>query len=80
MNKKKKKKHWTTKNRHIKRLKKKDYVEQPINRFYKICLDVGTWMIIIAGLLFIILKALDNRVVGYDHFPSIPLEWIKFLK
>jgi hypothetical protein len=78
---KKKKKHWTTKNTHLKHLKNRDeHSEQPMDRFNKVLYNIGAWLIIIAAILFIILKALDNRVVGYDHFPSIPVDWIRWLK
>jgi len=79
--KKKRKKHWTTKNTHLKHLKKRDEnSEQPMSRFYKVLFNIDTWLIIIAAILIIILKALDNRVVGYDYYPNIPIEWIRWLK
>lgn len=79
--KKKRKKHWTTKNTHLKHLKNRDeHSEQPMSKFYKMLDNIGTWLIIISAILYIIVKALDNRVVGYDHFPSIPVDWIRWLK
>lgn len=78
---KKKRKHWTTKNTHLRHPRKRDEnSEQPMSSIEKNLFKIGSWLIIIAGILLIILKALDNRVVGYDHFPSIPMEWIKWLK
>ena len=53
---------------------------QPMSRIEKKLFKIGSWLIIIGGILMIILKALNNRVIGYDHFPSIPIEWIKWLK
>lgn len=76
MKKKKKKSHWTTKNTHLKRYKNKEPENSSISRFDRIAIIVT----IIAAILFIILKAIDNRVVGYDHYPNIPTEWIRWLK
>lgn len=73
---KKKRKHWTTKNTQLKRYKNNESEKSSISRFDCISIIIT----IIAAILFIILKSLDNRVVGYDHFPSIPIEWIKWLK
>lgn len=79
--KKKRKKHWTTKNTHLKHLKNRDeHSEQPMSKFYKMLDNIGTWLIIISAILYIIVKALDNRVVGYDYYPNIPIEWIRWLK
>ena len=76
-----KRKHWTTKNKHLKHPRKRDEnSEQPMSRIEKKLFKIGSWLIIIGGILMIILKALNNRVIGYDHFPSIPIEWIKWLK
>ena len=78
---KKKRKHWATKNTHLKHPRKRDEnSEQPMRRIEKKLFKIGSWLIIIGGILMIILKALNNRVIGYDHFPSIPIEWIKWLK
>lgn len=78
---KKKREHWTTKNNHLKAFRKRDEnSERPMSRFDKICDKIGTWLIVIAAVIFIILKALDNHIVGYDYFPNIPIEWIEWLK
>ena len=60
--------------------KRDENSEQPMSRIEKKLFKIGSWLIIIGGILMIILKALNNRVIGYDHFPSIPIEWIKWLK
>lgn len=39
----------------------------------------GVWITIIAAILFIILVAFNNHIVGYDHFIGIPREWIHSL-
>lgn len=71
---KRKKKIWTTKNTHIKRNAKKDYVE-PETWYDKL----GTWIIIAIAILIILVIALDNHIVGYDNFIGIPSEWVKSL-
>lgn len=71
---KRKKKIWTTKNTHIKRNAKKDYVE-PETWYDKL----GAWIIIAIAILIILVIALDNHIVGYDNFIGIPSEWVKSL-
>lgn len=71
---KRKKKIWTTKNTHIKKNAKKDYVE-PETWYDKL----GTWIIIAIAILIILVIALDNHIVGYDNFIGIPSEWVKYL-
>ena len=39
---------------------------------------LGTWIIIAAVIVFIILVALNNHVVGYDHYIGIPIEWARY--
>ena len=74
---KKKKKHWTTKNTHLKRFKKtEEYSEQSSSRFERILYIIG----LILAILSILSTALDNFIVGYDHFTGIPSDWIKSLK
>jgi len=73
---KKKRKHQTTKSRRIKRLKIETNYNPPISKFERLSIIFT----IVLAILFIILKALNNRVVGYDYFPSIPIEWIEWLK
>jgi len=69
---KKKKKHWTSKNTHLKKSKKKSEDNAFITHI--------DWMTILYIILIIILIALNSNYVGYDYFPSIPYEWIKWLK
>lgn len=71
---KRKKKIWTTKNTHIKKNAKKDYVE-PETWYDKL----GIWIIIAIAILIILVIALDNHIVGYDNFIGIPSEWVKSL-
>ena len=73
MNKRKKKK-WTTKNTHIKRMNENEYINP--EKWYD---TLGTWIIIAAVIVFIILVALNNHVVGYDHYIGIPIEWARSL-
>lgn len=40
---------------------------------------IAIWVIIAFGILTIILRALDNHVVGYDNFIGTPSEWIRSL-
>lgn len=54
---KRKKKIWTTKNTHIKRNAKKDYVE-PETWYDKL----ETWIIIAIAILIILVIALDNHI------------------
>lgn len=73
---KKKRKHQTVKNKRIKRFKIDENDNLSITKFERLSIIIT----IVLAILFIILKALDNRVVGYDYFPSIPIEWIEWLK
>lgn len=73
MNRKKKK--WTTKNTHLKRNDKMK--SDTDTKDWK--LVFGVWITIIAAILFIILVAFNNHIVGYDHFIGIPREWIHSL-
>lgn len=59
---KKNKKKWTTKNTHIKKSNKKGIEAEP--KDWKLIL--GVWIAIAATILFIILVALNNHIVGYD--------------
>lgn len=69
---KRKKKKWTTKNTHVKRKNKSSRLNpDPMSLYEKIVL----WIVIAYGILTIILRALDNNVVGYDNFIGIPNEW-----
>lgn len=72
--KKRKKKKWTTKNTHIKKNAKNDYIEPEM--WYD---RLGTWIVIAIALLIILLIALNNHIVGYDNFIGIPSEWVKSL-
>ena len=72
---KRKKKHWTTKNTHIKRMKKRDdnNGSERIPLFLVIILVLS-----IVGMF--ITWAFDTDRSGYDHFIGIPQEWIKWVK
>ncbi len=71
----KKKKKWTTKNTHIKKLRAKKYIGEPQGVLDRI----GTWLILIGAIIATLLIALDSHIVGYDHFIGIPVEWIRSL-
>ena len=71
---KRKKKKLTTKNTHVKRENKSSGLK-PMGLYEKIAI----WVIIAFGILTIILRVLDNHVVGYDNFIGIPSEWIRSL-
>ena len=68
----KRKKKWITKNTHLPKMGQREY-EEKISRTHKIIM-----IIIVIGMIIadIIVMAVDTHVVGYDHFLSIPLEWI----
>ena len=53
---------------------------QPMSKFEKFCYRFCLILFILYAMLVISSKALNNQVVGYDYFPSIPYEWIKWLK
>ena len=75
--KKKRKKHWTTKNTHLKHLKNRDDDKiKSVSRIEILLAIVG----IILAILSILVQALDNDVVAYDNFTGNPTEWIKKLK
>ena len=71
----KRKKKWITKNTHLPKMGQREY-EEKISRTHKIIM-----IIIVIGMIIadIIVMAVDTHVVGYDHFLSIPLEWIRSL-
>lgn len=71
---KKRRKKWTTKNTHIKRYTKSDYREP--EKWY---VKLDDWIVLIAAIIFIILVALNNHIVGYDHYIGIPREWVHSL-
>lgn len=72
MNKKKKK--TTTKNTQIKRNNKSRDLKS-LDLYEKI----AVWVVIAFGILTIMLRALNNHVVGYDHYIGIPIEWARSL-
>ncbi len=72
--KKRRKKKWTTKNTHFKRMKKREDVEKT-----DIYLKIATILVIAAAILSILVIASNNHVVGYDHFIGIPYEWVRSL-
>lgn len=69
---KRKKKKLITKNTHVKR-KSKSSGLKPMSLYEKIAI----WVIIAFGILTIILRALDNHIIGYDNFIGIPSEWVR---
>ena len=71
---KRRKKRWTTKNTHLKKEKKNE--GEPEDRMLKIAI----WIFLAVVILGILVVASNNHIVGYDHFLSIPLEWIRSLK
>lgn len=71
-----KKKKWTTKNTHIERKKKKDDYNKDSNGWVE---KAGLWMILTAAIIFIFVVAMNNHIIGYDHFIGIPREWIHSL-
>lgn len=72
---KKRKKKWTTKNTHIKKgtSSKSDLEPKDLK------LLIAAWIVIAAALLFIILVAFNNHIIGYDNFIGIPSEWVRSL-
>ena len=70
----KKKKRWTTKNTHLKRYQKQEK-DEGISWTSTGILEV---IIILVFLIGLIVK--DHHIVGYDRFPSMPIEWMKSLK
>ena len=72
--KKRKNKKWTTKNTHIKRFYKSSDIK-PMSLYEKIVI----WLAIACGIALIILIALNNHIVGYDHYIGIPIEWARSL-
>ena len=77
--KKKRKRHWTTKNTQIQRKKRQaPYVyDDKLNK--SILWKISVILVISSAFLSLIMKALDNHVVGYDHFPQMPYEWVRSL-
>jgi len=79
--KKRKKKRWTTKNTHLKRMKRRNINSlHSMSGFEKKCYQFCILLFILYAILVIFLKAFNNQAVGYDYFPSIPPEWIEWLK
>lgn len=72
--KKRKNKKWTTKNTHVKRENKSSDIK-PEKWYFK----WGTWIIIALAILIILLRALNNHIVGYDRFIGMPTEWMQSL-
>lgn len=70
---KKKRKHWTSKNTHLKKAKKKSSNGLSPSRMEVILYVLG----IILAVLAILVQALNNNIVGYDRFIGIPIEWIR---
>lgn len=72
--KKRKNKKWTTKNTHIRKFNRRTDIEP--ERWYD---KLATWIVIAVAIALIILIALNNHIVGYDHFIGTPMEWIRSL-
>ena len=70
---KRRKKRWTTKNTHLKKVKKKE--EESEDRMLKI----ASWTFLALAVLIITIIALNNHVIGYDNFIGRPLEWSRSL-
>jgi len=70
---KRRKKRWTTKNTHLKKVKKKE--EKSEDRMLKI----ASWIFLALAVLIITIIALNNHVIGYDNFIGRPLEWSRSL-
>lgn len=68
-------KKWTTKNTHIERKKKRRngvYKNTPYTIILAI-IGVATAIVVITFI------AMNNHIVGYDHFIGIPREWVHSL-
>ena len=70
---KRRKKRWTTKNTHLRKVKKRE--EESEDRMLKI----ASWIFLALAVLIITIIALNNHVVGYDNFIGRPLEWSRSL-
>ena len=70
---KRRKKRWTTKKTHLKKVKKKE--EESEDRMLKI----ASWIFLALAVLIITIIALNNHVIGYDNFIGRPLEWSRSL-
>lgn len=73
MNKRKKKK-WTTKNTHAKRITRSSDID-PVKWYHR----VTAWIIIAIAILIILIVAFNNHIVGYDNYIGIPIEWARSL-
>ena len=71
---KRKKKRWTTKNTHLKRYQKQEK-DEGIS-----WTSTGILVVVIILVFLIGLIVKDHHIVGYDRFPSMPIEWMKSLK
>lgn len=74
---KKNKKHKTTKIIHSKTPNKKDNNSGYSLSRFELVLYIIT---LILAILSILVRAMDNDVVGYDNFTGKPHEWIRRLK
>lgn len=72
---KRKKNHWTTKNTHIKRMKKRDNKNSS-----ELIPLIWVIMIVLSIIGMFITWLFDTDRSGYDHFIGIPQEWIKWVK
>lgn len=73
---KKNKKKWTTKNTHLEKKKKREDYDK---NFAGWVAKLGFWMMLVAVILGIAIIAMNNHIVGYDHFIGIPREWVHSL-
>ena len=76
---KRKKKHWTTKNTHIKKIRRSELPVDLRTRKERLYNIIGLIVALAFAALVIIIQALNNHVVGYDHFIGIPTEWVRSL-
>jgi len=72
----KRKKMWTTKNTHVERKVKREKYDKDFSGWVW---KVDAWIVFIAAIILIFLVALNNHIVGYDHFIGIPREWVRSL-
>ena len=65
----------TTKNTHIERKRKKEIIEYKNTPYTIILAIIG----VATAIIVILSIALNNHIVGYDHYIGIPREWVHSL-